>query len=123
MVETQSLTVIEDPRITKDGVTTADLREQFEHDLRVRDLVSECNKLVARVKAAKDEPRLKDVTAQLITPPIRYSQPALQTHITYLYSVTNATDQKIGQDVVERYAQLRKQLEELTARVNAVLTK
>ncbi|HME06468.1 MAG TPA: hypothetical protein VKG25_05430 [Bryobacteraceae bacterium] len=123
MVETQSLTVIEDPRITKDGVTTADLREQFEHDLRVRDLVSECNKLVARVKAAKDEPRLKDVTAQLITPPIRYSQPALQTHITYLYSVTNATDQKIGQDVVERYAQLREQLEELTARVNAVLTK
>jgi len=121
VVQTQPLIVTEDPRITKDGVTTADLREQFEHNLRVRELVSQCNQLVARVKAAQTEPRLKDVIAQLITSTIRYSQPALQTHITYLYSVTTATDQKIGQDVVERYAQLRKQLDALTAQVNAVL--
>ena len=32
---TQPLTVVEDPRIVKAGVTTADLREQFEHNLRV----------------------------------------------------------------------------------------
>jgi photosystem II stability/assembly factor-like uncharacterized protein len=111
---TQPLTVIEDPRVVEDGVTTADLREQFEHNLRVRDLVSQCNKLVARVKAAK----LDAIAAHLITPSIRYSQPLLQTHITYLYSVTTATDQKIGQDVVERYAQLRKQLDDLTAEVD-----
>jgi photosystem II stability/assembly factor-like uncharacterized protein len=56
---TQSLTVIEDPRVTKDGVTTADLREQFEHNLRVRNLVSDVNRTVARLKAAQ-----KDATGE-----------------------------------------------------------
>src|SRR5262249_32355889 len=41
---TQPLTVIEDPRVTKDGATTDDLREQFEHNLRARELVSRVNK-------------------------------------------------------------------------------
>ena len=121
VVQTQPLTIVEDPRITQDGVTTADLNQQFEHNLRVRDLVSQCNQLVARVKTVQNEPRLQEVMDRLITSPIRYSQPKLQTHITYLYSVTAATDQKIGQDVVERYAQLRKQLDALAAQVNAVL--
>ncbi len=52
-VSTQPLTVIEDPRNTAAGVTTADLREQFDHNMRVRDLVSEINQLVARVRAAQ----------------------------------------------------------------------
>jgi hypothetical protein len=114
---TQPLTVIEDPRVTKDGVTNADLREQFEHNMRVRDLVSEVNKLVARVRAAK----VPDLGAHLITPSIRYSKPELQTHITYLYSLTNATDQKIGRDAIDRYNVLRKELDERTAEVNRVL--
>jgi len=114
---TQPLTVIEDPRVTKDGVTNADLREQFEHNIRVRDLVSEVNKLVARVRAAK----VPDLGAHLITPSIRYSKPELQTHITYLYSLTNATDQKIGRDAIDRYNVLRKELDERTAEVNRVL--
>ena len=112
---TQPLTVIEDPRVTKDGVTTADLREQFEHNMRVRDLVSDVNRTVARVRAAQASLRdaaggsgdtlakLNELASHLITPSIRYSKPELQTHITYLYSVTNATDQKIGRDAIERY--------------------
>src|SRR5207302_2726802 len=36
---TQPLVVVEDPRNVKDGVTGPDLREQLEHNLRVRDLV------------------------------------------------------------------------------------
>jgi photosystem II stability/assembly factor-like uncharacterized protein len=106
---TQPLTIVEDPRVTKDGVTTADLREQFEHNMRVRDLVSDANKTVARVRAAKRT----DVAAHLITPSIRYSKPELQTHITYLYSLTTATDQKIGRDAIERYAVLRKGLDDV----------
>jgi len=126
---TQPLTVVEDSRITKDGVTTADLKEQFDHNLRVRTLVSDCNRTVARVRAAqtklKDDPaklaKLSEVAAKLITPPIRYSQPALQSHITYLYSVTNSTDQRIGRDVIERYNVLRKELDQRIAEVNAIL--
>ena len=57
----------------------------------------------------------------VITPSIRYSKPELQTHITYLYSVTNATDQKIGRDVIERYEVLRKELTQRTAELDALL--
>ncbi len=39
---TQPFTVIEDPRVTKDGVTSADLREQFEHNMRVRRARQRC---------------------------------------------------------------------------------
>jgi len=128
-VSTQPLTVIEDPRITKSGVTTADLREQFEHNVRVRELVSDVNKLVAHVRAAQRNnsgapdklAKVNELAAKLITPSIRYSKPALQTHITYLYSLTTATDQKIGRDAVERYGVLRKQLDALTAEANRVL--
>ena len=104
---TQSFTVIEDPRITASGVTAEDLREQFDHNIKVRDLVSDVNRTVSRVRAgltalagkpdsAATLASLKDLAASLITPTIRYSKPELQTHITYLYSETNATDQKIG---------------------------
>jgi photosystem II stability/assembly factor-like uncharacterized protein len=118
---TQPFTLIEDPRVTKTGVTTADLREQFEHNMRVRDLVSDVNKLVARVRAARGNPQAAELTDALITSPIRYSQPKLQTHITYLYSMTTATDQKIGRDAVERYGVLRKQLDDLIKKADAIL--
>jgi len=130
---TQPLTMIEDPRVTKTGVTTTDLREQFDHNLRVRDMVSEVNKAVARVRAAQASLRdaaggsgdklaqLNGLASHLITPSIRYSKPELQTHITYLYSLTNATDQKIGRDAVERYQELRKELDAMIAALNQVL--
>ncbi|MEO8028821.1 MAG: hypothetical protein ABI823_20235, partial [Bryobacteraceae bacterium] len=50
---TQPFTVIEDPRVTKSGVTLGDLREQFDHNMRVRDLVSEVNRAVARLRTAQ----------------------------------------------------------------------
>jgi photosystem II stability/assembly factor-like uncharacterized protein len=126
--ETRPLTIVEDPRIVKDGVTTADLKEQLDHNLKVRDLVSDCNKLVARLRTAqatvKDPAKLaslKDLSADLITPAIRYSKPELQTHITYLYTVTNSTDQKIGRDVIERYQTLRKALDQRIEQLDKIL--
>jgi photosystem II stability/assembly factor-like uncharacterized protein len=126
---TKPLTIIEDPRVTKDGVTMGDLREQFEHNLRVRELVSDVNRAVARLRAARadksldadTQAKLNELAAQLITPPIRYSKPALQTHITYLYSLTNSTDQKIGRDAIDRYAVLRKELNTRMAELDAIL--
>jgi photosystem II stability/assembly factor-like uncharacterized protein len=118
---TQPLTVIEDPRITQAGVTTSDLRQQFEHNMRVRDLVSDMNRTVARVRAAQHNPKLDELASHLITPSIRYSKPELQTHITYLYSMTNATDQKIGRDAIERYGVLRKELDQRIAELNKIL--
>ena len=130
---TQPLTVVEDPRITGDGVTAADLREQFDHNIRVRDLVSDLNRTLARLRAAQAGLRgqsgaagekltkLNDFASRLITSPVRYSQPMLQTHINYLYTVTNSTDQKIGRDVIERYGVLRKELDRRMAELDAIL--
>ncbi len=126
---TQRLHITEDPRITADGVTTADLQEQFEHNMKVRDLISDVNKTVVKLRAAQIQfknndsilPRLNELSSHLVTPIIRYSKPELQTHITYLYSLTNAADQKIGLDAVERLKELRKELDQRMAELNKIL--
>ncbi|MEO6866164.1 MAG: hypothetical protein ABI229_11970, partial [Gemmatimonadaceae bacterium] len=131
--ETQPLTVKADPRITRDGVTIADMREQFDHNMRVRDLVSDVNVAVAREREARARlkgatgagadtlQRLSAIAAKLETPPIRYSKPELQDNITYLYGMTNDADQKIGRDAVERYHTLRTQLDTVVADLNSLL--
>lgn len=126
--ETQPLTLIEDPRITASGVTTADLSQQYRHNIRARDLVSRVNRLVARVRAAERNPpagadpaRIQALAAELITPAIRYSKPELQTHITYLYSMANNSDQKVGQDAFARYQVLAADLSRLENEANALL--
>jgi hypothetical protein len=124
---TQPLTIVQDPRTARDGVTLADLREQFEHNVRVRDLVSDANRTVAKLRTAlsassgEKETKLRDLGRRLITPSIRYSKPELQTQITYLYTVTNVTDQKPGRDVRERYQVLRKELDARMAELEAIL--
>ncbi|HJZ97359.1 MAG TPA: hypothetical protein VKE70_12695 [Candidatus Solibacter sp.] len=130
--ETQPLTIVEDPRIAKSGVTQSDLQEQFDHNVKVRDLVSDVNRTVMRVRTsmqslagspanAETLAKLKDLAADLITPPIRYSKPGLQTHITYLYSLTTATDQKIGRDAIDRYNILKKELDARIAELTKIL--
>jgi photosystem II stability/assembly factor-like uncharacterized protein len=129
----QPLTVLIDPREAKDGVTIADLREQFQHNMRVRDMVSEVNQLVANVESARQRlrnaggaaadtlRRLDDLRAKLVTPAIRYSKPELQAHIQYLYSMTTQADQKIGRDAIERLRVLRAELDQRQAEAKALL--
>src|SRR3712207_7516023 len=56
-----------------------------------------------RSAAADTLERLNALEARLVTPPVRYSQPGLQSHISYLYGLTTRADQKVGRDAVERY--------------------
>jgi photosystem II stability/assembly factor-like uncharacterized protein len=120
---TQTFVVKPDPRVTRDGVTIADMQEQFAHNMRVRDLVSEVNVAVSRLRAAQTRLKgasgaaadtlrqLNAIAAKLETPPIRYSEPGLQDNISYLYGMTTRADQKIGHDAVERYNALKQQLD------------
>ncbi len=125
--DTQPLTVIEDPRITQAGVTDADLQNQFKFNLKAKQLVSDVNQTVSRLKEAKTSAtgdkldKLDTLAGHLITPPIRYSKPELQTHILYLYSLTNNTDQKIGHDAYERYDVLREELDNRKSELNAII--
>ncbi len=131
---TEPFNVLIDPRIAEDGVTLADLIEQYEHNMRMRELVNGVNQLVARVRefqrntqavAASSGPdavaRMNAVAAKLLTEPVRYGKPGLQAHITYLASMTANVDQKIGRDAIERYAVLRKEFDALRAEVDKVL--
>jgi hypothetical protein len=96
-------------------------------------LVSDCNRAVARIRTAQmkmasdpsadpaKKAALKELADKMITSPIRYSQPELQTHIQYLYSEDNMTDQKVGHDAIERYGVLRKELDADVAQLNSIL--
>jgi hypothetical protein len=133
---TQPLNVLIDPRVAADGVTLADLQEQFEHNMRLRELVTEVNQLVARVREAQrksgvatdsappnaiDPGVLLPLLTRLVGEPVRYGKPGLQTQINYLAGMTANVDQKIGRDAVERYQVLKKELEELRVEVDRVL--
>src|SRR5262249_28288493 len=110
---TEPLNVLIDPRVAADGVTQADLQEQFEHNMRMRELVTEVNQLVTRVRDAQHKlganagsdgasTALQMISAKLLSEPVRYGKPGLQAHITYLAGETANLDQKIGRAPVER---------------------
>jgi len=125
--------LLADPKMVNDGVTVAVMKEQYDVSMKVRDLVSEAGMLALRIREAKRRlgnatgaaadtlQKINAVEARLITPPIRYSKPELLTHITYLYSLTNQADQKLGRDVTERYDFLKRELDVLVAETNRLL--
>lgn len=132
-VLTEAFNVLIDPRVADDGVTVADLQEQYEHNMRMRELVNTVNQIAARVREAQASlrtgsgtdgdkaNRVNAIAAKLFTPPVRYSKPGVQAHITYLAGMTANIDQKIGRDAIERYEVLRKELDEIRAELDGVL--
>ena len=125
---TEAFNVLIDPRIAEDGVTIADLQEQYEHNLRMREMVTTVNQLVTRIRDAQNKPngsvdpnRLSAIAAKLLTEPVRYGKPGLQAHITYLAGMTANVDQKIGRDAIERYEVLKRELETVKAEVEQLL--
>jgi hypothetical protein len=144
---TQPLNVLIDPRVAADGVTVADLEEQFQHNMRMRAMVTEVNQLVSRVRDAQNKLRggssgtnsgstasnsgtketgpsaaaLEAVANKLLTEPVRYGKPGLQAHVTYLAGMTANVDQKIGRDAIQRYEVLKKELEVIRAEVERIL--
>jgi hypothetical protein len=133
MAHTQPFNVLIDPRIAAEGTTVADLAEQYQHNTRMGAMVAEGSRLGARLRQAQNRladasgaaaDTLKQVNAlalELSGESVRYGQPGLQTHITYLAGMTARTDQKIGRDAIARHAVLRRELDDLTARVNRLL--
>lgn len=127
----QPLEIVEDPRVLASGVTNADLTALFAHNMRVLALVNDTNLAVARIRKAQTDLKatpdaakskaLQPIADALITPPIRYSAPGLESHVSYLYGETNSSDQKVGGDAIERYAELRQKVDGLIARLNKVL--
>ena len=107
------LVVEADPRAVRDGMTPALFQAQLAHNLRVRDLVTDVNALVARVRAARarsgaSSAALGALERALVAEPVRYGRPGVQTQVQYLYGATLGADQPVGRDVLARYAELRR---------------
>jgi hypothetical protein len=131
--KTQPLTVLLDPRVAAEGTTVADLKEQYDHNLRMRRLVADANRTVGRVQQflsrargasgalADTLARVQVVAGKLLSEPVRYGKPGLQAHIGYLAGMTANTDQKVGRDALLRYEVLRKELEALKVELDHAL--
>ena len=51
------LTLVIDPRLTADRITAADLKDQYEHNVRVRELAAEAGRVANRVRQARTSAR------------------------------------------------------------------
>ena len=133
---TQPMRLLVDPRVAADGVTAADLREQYAHNLRMREMTAEVQRVQRRLQDAATRlgpnasgaqadtlQKVKAILSRVLDQPIRYGKPGLATHVRYLAGMTAQADQKIGRDAVERYGVLRKELDGIEAETDRVLGK
>ena len=129
---TQPLTLKIDPRLADLKVSAADLREQYDHNVKMRAMVAEVNRVVNTV--TQERTRLRDmgsagadslakidaIANKLLDQPVRYGRPGLRTQITYLAGMDTRADQKVGQDAFTRYAELRKELDVIEAQIKSL---
>jgi hypothetical protein len=130
---TQPLTVLVDPLLADEGITAADLQQQYEHNLRMRELSAQVTQVVARVRtarqAATNDPKLAAaltaIWEKLVATPegVRYNKPGLQQQISYLAGMTTGVDQKVGKDALDRYAVLKKEADAIVAELDRLLGK
>jgi len=119
---TQRLTIKIDPRVAQDNVTPADLTAQLEFALKVRDALSEVNKLADRLKKAldaksSDEAALRKLYDQLVNKPGPYTENMLIAQFQNIAREIGQADQKIGASAFERYDELMKTLAALKSQV------
>jgi photosystem II stability/assembly factor-like uncharacterized protein len=118
----QPLVLRMDPRVAADGVTQADLEEQYAFNLKLLDLQAEARAVLERAEGARaaaarrgDARRVAALDAVITELRTRtdqkYPQPMLIDQIAYLYGMTNTADQRLGRDAHERYDALRARLE------------
>lgn len=116
---TRPLVIKPDPRVVADGVTIPVMQELLDHNLAVRQLVTDMNGFAHEVEQAYElasgllRSRIGAVRDQIRSEPWRYGKPGLQAHVQYLYGAMMRADQKVGNDARQRLVQLRKELTEL----------
>ncbi len=125
VTQTQSFAVKIDPRVVKDGVKPADLVTQLDFSLKVRDALSEANKLADRLKKALDaksgdQAALRRLYDQLVNKPGPYTENMLIAQIQNIVREVGQADQVVGASAYERYEELMKVLAALKAQVDKV---
>jgi hypothetical protein len=133
--QTKSFELKVDPRVTRDGVTQADLEEQTMFLLRVRDAISDARRLQQGVEEAMKKSGVPAVPpavpgstpAQLKLQPLQalwariadqggiYPQPMLISQLNNVSRMAGQADQKVGKDAHDRFNDLLKELQNVTA--------
>jgi hypothetical protein len=123
-----SFTARMDPRVVAEGrVTEADVEAQEELSLKARDALSSARLAAHRVEQALEsasgdaKEQLTAIHEALVTAPVRYSQPMLVDQLAYLFGNLNTADQRPGRDAVERYNELKAELDEHVQKLDTLL--
>ncbi len=119
--QTRSFEVLMDPRVAADGVTVADLREQFDLGIEIRTAIEDADATIERLEGAMRrvseggdiERQLTEIEAALVTDQSisSYPQPMLRDQLNYLSGSSQRADQKPGEDMYERLEVLVSELE------------
>ena len=116
--QSRTIEVRIDPRVAADNVTQADLEEQLDLSLKVRDAQAEARALAGALGQARDRfkadpAKLKAVQALLdrvVTAPIVYPQPMLIDQFSSIARMIGQADQKPGKDAWDRYHDLMQEM-------------
>jgi photosystem II stability/assembly factor-like uncharacterized protein len=117
-----------DPRVAADGVTPADLQEQFDLATKLRDAQAEARALaadlgLARERVKADPAKTKAVQAlfdRVVTAPIVYPQPMLIDQFANVARMIGQADQKPGKDAWDRYNDLMKEMAAIRVALAAI---
>jgi hypothetical protein len=129
---TQSLEVRIDPRLEKDGVTVADLQEQLQLLLKIREMTGEARRAAQQLdeaikrlgsqnSAADRIAKLQAIRARLITAPGPYPQPMLIDQLSSLSQMAGAADRRVGRSALEYFDVLKDQLAAIKTDVSRLL--
>ncbi|MEP7339295.1 MAG: hypothetical protein ABI977_16280 [Acidobacteriota bacterium] len=122
-IQTQALDIALDPRLAGDGVTLADLKEQLDLLLNVRNVTSDARKAVARLdeelrRAGQSDAKasqLRALRAKLVTASGTYPQPMLIDQLGSLSRMAGSADRKVGRSAIEYFDVLKKELASIKA--------
>jgi hypothetical protein len=124
-VETKAFEVRLDPRIVADGVTQADLEEQFRLLVRIQETAARARELAARATAALDHlpattdtrgaEALRSILSRLVTAGGPYPQPMLIDQLSGLARMADSADMRVGRSAFEYLEELTSNLASLEA--------
>ncbi len=109
----EDFSLLRDPRVSKEEVSDMDLNAQGVMLRAVIDLQSDVRKKIAlineKLEENPDDEKMKEALDILEQKDGRYTKPMFLSQLNYLYGIMNKADQKLGQDVYDRYVQLQKE--------------
>ncbi|MBI2222396.1 MAG: hypothetical protein HYU53_14460 [Acidobacteria bacterium] len=135
---TKTFEVKVDPRVLADGVTQADLVEQQNFLLKVRDAIADARALQGRLERAMQGAGVKPAPApapgetpatikydhplqaawgRLVSAPGPYPQPMLIDQLSNIARMAGQADQKVGRDAYQRFDDVMKELSALKGQV------